>query len=532
MRTIYHHGEIITMECQDTIYEAVIVNADKIMNVGTNEEILAQAIEEDAFVDLQGAVMFPGFIDGHSHFTGVATSLSQCDLSTASSFQDIVEKMKHFIEENHIQEGDWVVGRAYDHNFLNEKKHPTRLILDQISSVHPIVIVHQSSHMGVANSLALEIAGVKDALADPAGGTYGRMEQSQELDGYMEETAFFSFQKQIPLSDIDAFLKQMVEAQQMYARYGITTMQEGMVNRELFQILEEAVKHQTLFLDLVAYIDLQHDRSLVQRHKEYTQRYHHHLRIGGYKIFLDGSPQGRTAWMKEPYEEGKEGYCGYPAMKDEQLLELINAAIQDQVQLLAHCNGDAAAEQYIRQCEIAVARHPQEMLLRPVMIHAQFVQKDQLRRMLPLHMIPSFFIAHTYYWGDVHIKNLGWKRASRISPANDAEQYRLPYTFHQDSPVVPCNMMHTVWCAVNRKTKNGTILGAQEAITPCEAMKAITINGAYQYFEEDVKGTITPGKQADLVILDENPMKVEADKIKDIQVLATIKDGKLVYQAE
>ena len=145
-------------------------------------------------------------------------------------------------------------------------------------------------------------------------------------------------------------------------------------------------------------------------------------------------------------------------------------------------------------------------------------------------MIPSFFVAHVYHWGDIHIKNYGMERASRISLAKSAQDKGIIYTFHQDSPVIEPNMLETIWCAVNRITKNGVLLGNDERISPLDALKAVTKNAAYQYFEEDIKGTLKEGKLADLVILDKNILKVDPMKIKDIQVVETIKEGETIFK--
>lgn len=530
MRKLYHHGILITMEQEGHIKEAMLIEEDSIIALGTNEELLALQQPEDQLIDLQGKTMLPGFIDAHSHFVGLANSLSQCDLSEAISFADIVSKMKTFIKEHEIPAGQWVSGNAYDHNFMIEKAHPSKFILDEISTIHPIVIIHASSHMGVANSMALKERHIDADTADPEGGRYYRIAGSREPNGHMEETAFIDFENAMPMISTAQMMKLLVKAQEIYASYGITTIQDGMVANPLFQLLQTASRNELLYLDIVGFIDLNHCRALTKEHKEYVNQYIKHFKIGGYKIFLDGSPQGRTAWMQTPYLGAEDGYSGYPVLSDAHLYTLITQAMEDGLQLLAHCNGDAAAEQYISQFEQVVKEHPHWELHRPVMIHAQLVRKEQLKRMLVMDMIPSFFVAHTYFWGDIHIENFGIERAASISPAKDAQDIGLRYTFHQDSPVLPPDMMRTLWCAVNRKTKSGVPIGPEEAITPYEALQAITIHGAYQYFEEAQKGTLTPGKLADLVILDQNPLSVDPKSIKDIHVVETIKGGQTIYK--
>ena len=253
--------------------------------------------------------------------------------------------------------------------------------------------------------------------------------------------------------------------------------------------------------------------------------------MGGFKVFLDGSPQGRTAWMTAPYE-GEDTYCGYPIHSDEELRGYIALALDKKQQLLAHCNGDAAAEQYIAQFEKELKARESRDSNRAVMVHAQLVRKDQLERMKEIGMIPSFFVAHTYYWGDIHMKNFGPERGSRISPVRDALENGMKFTFHQDTPVVPPDMMRTVSCAVNRVSRGGQVIGENQRIPVLEALKAITSYAAYQYHEEAEKGTIAVGKYADFVVLDENPLETDAKALADIKVLMTLKENEVIYRRE
>jgi predicted amidohydrolase YtcJ len=168
---------------------------------------------------------------------------------------------------------------------------------------------------------------------------------------------------------------------------------------------------------------------------------------------------------------------------------------------------------------------------RPVMIHAQTAREDQIDRMIEEGIVPSYFVAHTFYWGDWHRDSVfGVERASRISPLRSSTDKGLRHTIHNDTPVVPANMMRLLWTAVNRITRSGKVLGEAQRATVMEGIKAMTLDGAYQFFEEDSKGSIEAGKRADLVILDKNPMKVDPIDIKDIAILETIKDGETVFK--
>jgi predicted amidohydrolase YtcJ len=286
-------------------------------------------------------------------------------------------------------------------------------------------------------------------------------------------------------------------------------------------------------MDVVAYPDIQGAASAISGpflSKRYTGRF----RIGGAKLSLDGSPQGKTAWLTEPYRVAPAGrgtdYSGSPAMTDEQANAFVDEAFKNGWQILVHCNGDAAADQFIRAVRLATAKYgPGDR--RPVMIHAQTVREDQLDAMKELGIIPSFFGMHTYYWGDWHRDTvLGPERASRISPAASALKRGMPFTQHHDAPVALPSSIMVLFSQVNRVTRSGEVLGPEQRVSVMDAIKSITINAAYQYFEEPTKGSLEPGKLADFVILDQNPLTVDPMKIKDIKVVETIKEGTTIYR--
>ena len=529
MKSFYTNGTIVTME-DDALYaEAVCAENGRIRAVGAAEDVMKLREDADEVIDLNGGVMLPGFIDAHSHFVGAAKAMTQCDLSLCKDFGEIIEQMRAFKEKRNIQEGEWIVGCNYDQNFLAEGRHPDKTVLDQISRENPVLLTHASSHMGVTNSRGLEIQGITEATEDFPGGRYGRVAGTKEPDGYMEEKAFMEFQ--LPMTSMEELVGLLGETQRMYAGYGVTTVQDGMVGKGLFELLKYASGAGLLKLDVVGYADVMTASDLPETEPEYAGQYKDHFKMGGFKVFLDGSPQGRTAWMTAPYE-GEDTYCGYPIHSDEELRGYIALALDKKQQLLAHCNGDAAAEQYIAQFEKELKARESRDSNRAVMVHAQLVRKDQLERMKEIGMIPSFFVAHTYYWGDIHMKNFGPERGSRISPVRDALENGMKFTFHQDTPVVPPDMMRTVSCAVNRVSRGGQVIGENQRIPVLEALKAITSYAAYQYHEEAEKGTIAVGKYADFVVLDENPLETDAKALADIKVLMTLKENEVIYRRE
>ena len=517
---IYTNGTILTLDEKQQV-EAILVQDGRITCSGSLAE--CQSAADDEIYDLQGKVLMPAFIDAHSHLCALSSTMGLVDLSSARSHQDIVDMLARYIETNEIPKGEWVSGFGYDHNFLKEKEHPHADLLDQFDN--PILIAHVSGHMGVCNTLGLKALGIDENTADPEGGKIGRDDKG--CTGYLEETAFTTTTSKMPPKNMEQRVKELKMAQQLYLSYGITTVQDGYTTAADFELLKEASDHGELKCDVVSYVDLKSNAFLIDEYPAYVKQYRNKLKIGGYKIFLDGSPQGRTAWMKQPYV-GEEEYRGYPIYTDEQVEAFMKKAVEDKMQILTHCNGDAAAQQLIDAYEKALAGN--DVDLRAVMVHAQLVDEEELKKMGCLKMIASFFVAHTYYWGDIHIQNFGYDKAKDISPVKWAIEHGVDYTFHQDTPVIPPNMFETVWCAVKRMTKNGVALDQAQCVDVKEALKGVCQNAAYQYFEEKTKGSLSVGKLADMIVVSDNPLTCDVDSIKDIQVLKTFKEGNIVYQ--
>ena len=392
--------------------------------------------------------------------------------------------------------------------------------LDAMAPGHPLVIHHKSGHMGLMNSAALSALGITPETPVPPGGKIGVKDRC--LTGYLEENAFFTYLKQLPPTPPDQLLSAYARAQEQYAAHGITTIQDGMAVEEMFPMYQMLLDSGILKLDLVVYPSPQAYDAAVERFGALPPE--RHLRIGGMKVYLDGSPQGRTAWMREPYA-GEADYRGYGTMEDAALEEAMELACLRRTQLLCHCNGDGAAEQFLRCLAQVEQKHPEMAQLRPVIIHGQLLAPDQLPRVKELGAVVSFFVAHVYHWGDVHLRNFGPERASRISPARSALELGIPFTFHQDAPVIQPDMLETLWCAANRRTQSGVHLGPEEEIPVLDALRAVTTSAAFQYFRERELGAIAPGMAADFVILDRDPLTVPKEDLREIQVMAACKGG-------
>ena len=511
MKKIYINGDIITLENNNI--EALAIEDNKIIKTGSKDDVMKLADRNTEIIDLKGNTLMPAFIDAHSHIFALAKSLMQISIEGLTCIEEIKNKLGEY--KNNTNE--WLIVNGYDNNILKNRQHITKKELDQIFPNTPVLIENKSRHNGIANSEALEKLGITKTTADPEG---GRIIFDK---GLLEENAFIDSLKKIPLPKIEEIINAFKEAQEIYLSHGITMAQEGVITNELAKIYKLLADKHEIFLDVVAYMDYRNVDEIKKEYSKFINKYNNNFKIGGIKIFLDGSPQAKTAWLRDEYEND-EKYYGYKILKDEDIEQVLKKAKEKNLQVLAHCNGDKAAEQYINAIKNISG------LKRPVMIHAQILGLDQLPDVKKYNIIPSFFISHIYYFGDIHIKNLGIKRAEHISPAGSSLKHNILFTFHQDTPVIEPDMFETIWCAVNRKTKEGKVLGENEKISVLEAIKAVTINVAYQYGEENIKGSLKAGKNADFIIVDKNPLKVAKDELRNIKILETIKDGKVIWK--
>lgn len=510
MKTIYTNGTIVTLE--DMSGDSLVEENGKIIAIDNYHKIYQKDMK---IVDLQGKTLIPAFIDSHSHISGYASAFLQVSLDNCQSIVDVQQQIEKYIQENNIKDHQWIMCKGYDQHRLIEKRHITKLELDEVSKQHPIVVQHQTGHCGIMNSLALEILGIEKTTKSPAGG------QINYQEGFLEENAFALYLQKVPMPSLDLLKNAYLHAQQEYARFGITTVQDGMLVKPLLPIYKALLKDKIFYLDIVGYPGFDVPEYM-QELKEHVKQYKDHFKIGGYKMFLDGSPQNKTAWVIDPYTDGS---YGYPTLTDQQIQDNLKKAIDEDIQVLAHCNGDQAISHYMNQYQIVKKQD-----IRPVIIHAQMMRPSQMNQVKELAMLPSFFLSHVYYFGDIHKENMGVQRAQYISPLHSALEHDLRFTLHTDVPVIQPNMIESLHIAVNRKTKKGDILGQNECIQPIDALKALTINGAYQYHEEKQKGSLKVGKNADMVILSDNPLTIDKKHIKDIKVLKTIKDGITVYE--
>jgi predicted amidohydrolase YtcJ len=538
---IYVGGEVVTVNDRQPTAEGLAVKDGKVLAVGTSADVMKLRGAATRVVDLGGMTLLPGFIDPHSHFinslaVAVQANVSAPPVGPVKDIVDLVRVLQEFQKRQGVPKGALITAYGYDANNLAEGRELTRDDLDPHFPDNPVMVQHVSLHGAVLNSAAMKVFGISAATQTPPGGVIVRKPGSNEPAGLLMEIAFLPIIAALPRPAPAEELARLKAGQMLYAAAGVTTAQEGATHAPDVALLQRGAADGALFIDVVAYpfiTDL--DAVLENNPPGSFGTYHNRLKLGGVKITVDGSPQGKTAYFSTPYltggPNGEKGWRGELTFPQETINAMVKRVYDNKLQLLHHANGDGAIDALLKAHEFAAAGDLSADR-RTTAIHSQFVRPDQLDKYARYKIIPSFYTEHTFFFADAHLKNRGREQASFMSPMRAALDRGLRPTNHTDFNVAPIDQMLVVWSAVNRVSRSGEVVGPGQRVTPIEALRAITIDAAYQYFEETSKGSIEPGKLADLVILSGNPLKVAPAGIKDIRVLETIKEGKTIYKAD
>ncbi len=538
--TIYTGGPILTIDDANPRAESVAVRDGIILAVGSHSEVNSHKGEATRVFDLQGRAMLPGFVDSHGHVVlGGLQALSANLLAppdgAVTDIAGIQQTLTTWVKNNteRVEATQLIIGFGYDQSQLAEKRMPNRDELDAVSGDIPIIIVHQSGHFGVANSRALEQAGISAATEDPPGGIIRRRADG-EPDGVLEENAFFAALVPLLSNLGDAGFKAFAKAgSELWARFGYTTGQEGRAMPDMVGVMRSVAEEGGFAIDVVAYPDVLVDRDFIAANVSRT--YENRMRVGGAKLTIDGSPQGFTALRDRPYYDPvgdySPGYAGYPAATMEQVTDAVDWAFENDIQILTHANGEGASDMLIAAIESAGRSHgPADR--RPVLIHGQFLREDQVDALNRLQIFPSLFPMHTFYWGDWHREHtVGPARADNISPTGWVRSRGMMFGTHHDAPVAFPDSMRVLDATVTRRSRSGDILGPEHRVDVMTALKAMTIWPAWQHFEEDRKGSIEAGKLADFVILSDDPTAVDREELDLLRVLVTIKEDGVIYAA-
>lgn len=535
---VYVNGDILTMQGDSPVYAQAVATKDgKIVFVGEKDKALSRFPSAEQR-DLAGSTLLPGFIDPHGHFMFALNMVNQANVASppvgpAVDIPSVIVALEKFRDKAQIPEGDWIVGWGYDADGLKEKRHITRLDLDPHFPNHKVLLIHVSGHGAILNSKALADQGIDASTETPAGGIINRLPDSNEPAGLLMETAYLPVFANMPQPTETELMKLMRPAQMMYASEGYTHAYEGFTHLKDLHFLRRAAEEKLIFLDIAALPAFTEAPKWMNNPDYVFGEYVNGLKLQGIKFTQDGSPQGKTAHVTTPYLTGGPGgqkdWHGETSQPKEDFIAQVKSALDAGLQVFIHANGDATIDQAIEAIEVAGITAEDDR--RTIVIHSQFQRLDHLDKYIELGITPSYFTNHTFFWGDVHVMNIGREKAQFISPVKTATDMGIVYSNHTDFNITPLDPFFVMWTAMVRKSRSGDVIGPGERVDAYVALQGLTTGPAWQLFEENRKGMIREGLLADFVILSKNPLKAGADGIRGITVLETIKEGKTIYTA-
>ena len=539
LSTIYYGGDILTMDGDEPTYaEAVVQSEGRIVFVGKKAD--AETKYSDAKrIDLEGKTMLPAFRDPHGHFSFAVQMVDQVNVAippvgNVTEIADVIDDLKAFKKKRGLKDDDWIIGWGYDQDGLKEQRHITKLDLDKDFPENPVVLIHVSRHGAVLNSKAMEWAKIDANTPTPDGGVIARLPDSNEPAGLLMETAYLPVFARMPKPSEAHRLDVIDEAQMEYAKRGYASAVDGFSFISDVEFLQKAAREKKLFIDIAALIAFPEFAVWFNNPKfPFAGEYTDNFRIAAMKITQDGSPQGKTAYMRDPYltggPAGQKEWRGEPMNPKEDFEALVKNALDNNLPLQVHANGDGAIDMVIEAVKKTGITAKDDR--RVMIVHSQIQAPDQLDSYVELGLTPSYFTNHAFFWGDVHVMNFGKERAFRLSPMKSALDKGLVVSNHTDFNVTPLDPFFTIWTAMKRESRSGVVIGPDERVDAYAALQALTTGPAWQFFEENRVGRIKQGMLADLVILDQNPVTVtDVDRIKDITVLETIKEGETIYK--
>jgi hypothetical protein len=519
------------MDATETIAESIAVKFGNIIAVGTNFVTEKYIGKKTTVIDLAGRTVIPGLIDSHAHFlTAGASRQIYTDLSEEAgirSISDIQNTLKEIVKETPI--GEWIFGYQEDDSKLIEKRHPTRWELDEISKDHPVIITTVGGHFWMANSKAFEQAGVTKDTPDPVGGKFDRDPTTGDITGGVHEAAYLILRPEGP---IEPSREQSYEgAKQILnecASVGLTCVYNLVGKSEIRAAID--LKNAG---ELPIRVRMDVDINLLEeldRLGIYRGLGDDWLQICGLKFFFDGAISARTAAVSEPYLD-KPGFYGVMSTTKEIAVKILTKAYSRGYRISAHANGDRAIEIYLDIMEDLQKKYPRANP-RNRDIHCTVINNNLIRRIKELEILPTIFGAYPYYHGDKLIPSFGEKRLENMFAARSFLDAGVIISAHSDHPCSPFPPLMAIHALVNRKTKAGKLIGPSQKISVMEALKLYTINAAYHSFDENVLGSIKIGKRADFVVLGKDILTIPNEEIKDIPIIMTILEGKIIFKKE
>lgn len=526
------NGNLVTLDRKDSTAEAAAVKDGKFIRVGSTKEIREFIGQDTQVIDVEGKTVTPGFAESHCHPSMAGLNLCfEVDVKQAASIDDMITLLQQKAEQ--LPKGNWVKGFGYNDQRLKEKRHPTRWDLDKATANHPIFLSRTDGHLAVANSAALSLAEISKDTADPDGGRLDRDPQSGEPTGVLREQAQTIVKALIPSYTIADFKEGISTACHQLARWGITSFHDAAVGREAMTAYQELLAENKLPLRvgmMIPGIPLLEFRGYLDELKTLGIQAgfgNERLRIYGTKFMCDGSMSGWTAALYEPYTN-EPGELGITVVPKDELTAGIVEAHKAGLRPVTHAIGDRAIDIVLDAIELALKERP-DPDHRMSIEHCSLPTSQAIDRIKRLGVLPSSSVGFIYELGPAHLLGLGSERIKGYFPHKTYLEKGIISVGNSDWSVTSGNIAQQIYGVVTRKCYSGEVVGAEQAIPVKEALRLYTVNGAYASFEENIKGSIEPGKLADMVVLDRDILSIPAEEIKDIQVEMTIVGGKIIY---
>jgi hypothetical protein len=523
---ILHRGNILTMDPNNPRAQAVAIAGDRIAAVGSDSDVLNLAAAHTRRIDLGGKTVVPGFIDSHSHVCSSGVRhLKQvdCDLRSIAEIQKAIRE-----RAAKTPPGQWVLGFKYDDTKTAERRKLTREDLDAAAPAHPVFVSHRGGHTAYVNSLALKLANITEKTRDPAGGHFDRDPAGGRLTGGLREraTAPFSrlFDTRYTRDDYRAGAELITR---MMARAGITSAHDaggGPDDLRAYQDAREGGKLAVRVYCLVRYGHLERMIAAGVR----TGMGDEWVRVGAVKLVCDGSISERTAWLAEPYV-GRPDDRGILITGEQELYEQARKAHLAGWQIGTHANGDTAIDLTLRVYERLQREHPRKDP-RFRIEHCTVITDDLVRRIRALGAIPNPFSTYVYYHGE-KMQEYGEERLNRMFAVRSFLDAGVRVTQTSDYPPGPFEPMMALQSSVTRTDASGKLWGPRQRVTVDEALRVGTVHGSFASFEERLKGSLEPGKLADLVVLGQDPLKVDPRELIRIPVERTMAGGQWTYES-
>ena len=523
---ILYNADIITVNPNQPSAEAIAISGDKIIGVGSNEDIMNLSSAYTKKINIGGKIITPGFIDAHSHPSGAGRSHLRnvdCDLRSIEEIKNAI-----FERSKKTPKGEWISGFKYDDTKTKEKRYINNIDLDEVSPDHPVIIFHRGGHTAYVNSLALKIAGIDEETPDPKGGNIERDLETGNLNGRLLETATYLVEKFIPnqftRSDYQAGVKLISE---MLSKSGITSVTDAGTSVKSLQSFEDSYNSGELKTRVYCMIRGYAFDEVNDSGKK-TGFGDEWVKIGALKLVCDGSISERTARLSEPYI-GSPDYYGIIINNEDEIFDQAIKAHLNDWQIAVHANGDVGIDITLKVFE-RLQKEKKRIDPRFRIEHCTIINKSLVQRIKELEVIPNPFSTYVYFHGE-KMKEYGKERLENMFAVRSFLDAGIPVTQTSDYPPGPFEPMMAIQSSVTRTDYTGEVWGPSQKISVEEAIKVATINGAYASYEENIKGSIEIGKLADLTILGQDPRETDPMRIIDIPVERTMVGGKWVYES-